>query len=650
MIKNTDLLVITHAKLRTHKIRTGVTVLLASLLFGALISISLITTGGLRSVEQFREDGLTGRYIVSVTPAPKQNETQSTMRDPALVDAAKDRYKKLVDEKTAEANKLNLPYSQALDAPPYAKSTDGKGDRLQFTDPNGIVNDILKNKFGQEPAINDTELLAVANSYHATRLFHSTHYAVPTDSSLEAFADGKEIFYDRSDQEETNASYRKSLIDGSSLPIVPDEIIASFLLPGAAGWQPDGDSLPIVLPQNIVEQLLDLKSPADNSSPEVKLNYLKNLRKQAADLSVQACYRNSASLSLIQQTIQQDKEIKANIDNKDYKKPSLIYELPDAKSCKNPTITSDQRTKDEIKHDDNQAIFDKKFGNTTDPLSHFVTFKIVGISPIQTDEPRQNMPKQAANLGEIIDELLSTNSIGQAIPKNLYEKLSDEHKVQYEDILTYQPTYIFGREDNKQRFVEFANSSDAQKFIDDQGCTTQIDNTCAPAGRSYQLALAFTNSSALSDSQQKASNVLIYSTLIVVAFAVLIMWITIGRTITDSRRETAVLRAIGFKRIDITLIYTTYTIILSLFVTLFSLGIGFATATVADHTLSPDLTARAQYAFGGLDTAKQFTLIGVDAHQLTLIVVACMITGLLSVIMPLALNVRRNPIRDMRED
>ena len=128
------------------------------------------------------------------------------------------------------------------------------------------------------------------------------------------------------------------------------------------------------------------------------------------------------------------------------------------------------------------------------------------------------------------------------------------------------------------------------------------------------------------------------------------MWITIGRTITDSRRETAVLRAIGFKRIDITLIYTTYTIILSLFVTLFSLGIGFATATVADHTLSPDLTARAQYAFGGLDTAKQFTLIGVDAHQLTLIVVACMITGLLSVIMPLALNVRRNPIRDMRED
>jgi ABC-type antimicrobial peptide transport system permease subunit len=128
------------------------------------------------------------------------------------------------------------------------------------------------------------------------------------------------------------------------------------------------------------------------------------------------------------------------------------------------------------------------------------------------------------------------------------------------------------------------------------------------------------------------------------------MWLTIGRTITDGRHETAVFRAIGFKRIDISLVYIIYTVMLSIFVAILAGLIGLVGAYFVDTIYSPQLTAQAQYAFGGLDLSKEFSLIGFNAEQLCIIIAACLLTGALSMIIPLIRNVRRSPIRDMRDD
>ena len=64
MIKLADTALLAFTKLRARKIRTVITVLLASLLFGVLIAVSLVMTGAFRSVESFREDGLTSRPFV----------------------------------------------------------------------------------------------------------------------------------------------------------------------------------------------------------------------------------------------------------------------------------------------------------------------------------------------------------------------------------------------------------------------------------------------------------------------------------------------------------------------------------------------------------------------------------------------------------
>lgn len=146
--------------------------------------------------------------------------------------------------------------------------------------------------------------------------------------------------------------------------------------------------------------------------------------------------------------------------------------------------------------------------------------------------------------------------MGQMIPKDLYDKIPDKSK--YADILAFEPYYLLGNEDNRTRYVEFSNATDAQKFIDEQSNDVQMDGTCVPAGRDYMASLAFNDSVALNDIRSKVSDWFGFAVLGVVVLAAIVMWITIGRTIADGRLETAVFRAIGFKRIDISLVYITY--------------------------------------------------------------------------------------------
>ena len=649
MIKLADATLLALTKLRTRKIRTFVTILLASLLFGALVTTSLVVTGGLRSVDSFREDGLTSRYIVHVASVPSHDSFYHMLRDPQLLAEAKKRYEQLVAEKSAEAKRLGLPYNQASDQPPYEVTFNGE-ERLIPMGRNKIAQDLLDEKFSGQSSLDDAELKTVANRYGATDIFHSEYYHIPRGSTLEAYADGKEAYYDLNDNDARNEHYKPSLINGTSMTLSPPEITEPFMLPGNAGWQPDGTSLPVILPQNTVEQLLGMTPLPDTASASEKLAHLRQIRTSAADLSFQACYRNQASTELIQATIRQQKDMQLNSNDKDYEKPSVIYTLPDPARCENPHIQEDSRTTEQKQLDAKQKLFDQKFAMDAEPTSYFATLKVVGISPSEP-ETGQNIPaRQATSIDDVVGELLKTTGIGQTIPRALYDQLSTNDKIKYAELFTYTPVYLFGAEDNKGRFVEFATAKDAQKFIDEQGCTNQMDGTCKPADRPYQLMLYFTNSAALEDIRAKTAEWLGYAMLGAIILAAAIMWIAVGRTIADGRRETAVFRAIGFNRADIMSVYALYTAILSALVAVLAAGLGWLGAYILHRQLSPELTTQAQYGFGGLDMEKAVNLVGFDWSQLGYILLACFLTGLISTIIPLLRNVRRNPIRDMRDE
>lgn len=641
MIKCIDAFTLALTKLRARKVRTIVTTILASLLFGVLIAGSLIVNGLFDSVGNFSRDGLTNRYIVSVNNAVVNTASTSVLRDPNLITQAKERYAELVKEKTVEAKRLGLAYSQINDQPPYTEGSDGI-ERLSLNDKNGITQALLAEKFGNKASIDDAKLKLRAAQYRATEVFTVENLYIKRGATLNVLSKGKEVFYDASDDSELNANYTLPVID-STFPIAPSNLTAPFMLPNNAGWTADSNSLPIVIPQNVAEQLLDLITPTSTATASQKLEHIKQVRSKATDFTFRACYRNDASISLIQQTVVQQKEIKSQTGRKDYKTPSLIYGLPDDTKCANPTVVNDTRTVEQKKKDENQKAFDQTFGFYNEPESYFVTFKIVGISPAQSTDTEQNR-----NTGDVVNNLLKTSGVGQLIPEDLYEQIPDKSK--YTDILKYEPSFILGSEDNKTRYVEFSSAADAQKFIDEQSCTTQMDGTCKPVGRDYIVRLAFSESIALNDIRSKVAEWFAVAVIGAIFLAAIIMWITIGRTVADGRRETAVFRAIGFKRIDVSLVYIIYTVILSLLTTILSGVIGFVGAYLVNEMYSPELTAQAQYAFGGLDLTKEIILINVNYEQLGIIAIACLATGLLSVIIPLLRNVRRSPIEDMRDD
>lgn len=640
MIRLSDATLLAFAKLRTRKIRTIITILLASLLFGVLIASSLITNGAFSSVDSFSKDGLTNRYIVRVNNAVINTSSTSVLRDPALIAEAKKRYETLVEKKTSEAKRLGLSYNQVSDQPPYLVTPDG-AERLYPNDRNGIVQSLLNERYGEQTYIDDMKLESIAKTYSATKLFTVDTFSIVRGASLNVLPDGKEVFYDASDDAELNANYTTPIID-SSFPIAPSDLTAPFMLPNNAEWSASDGTLPIIVPQNVAEKLMGMDSIEASATAEQKLERIRDVRDKAAGFTFQTCYRNEASISLIQQTIAQQKEIKTHSGDKEYEMPSVIYELPDVTECANPVISGDTRTTAQKTQDNNQEIFDKEFGLYNDPESYFVSFKVVGISPAQSND----QPNRSA--GDVVNDLLKTSGIEQMIPKDLYDKILDKSK--YADILAFEPYYLLGNEDNKARYVEFSNATDAQGFIDEQSCTTQTDGTCKPAGRDYMATLAFSDSVALNDIRSKVSDWFGFAVLGIVILAAIVMWITIGRTIADGRHETAVFRAIGFKRIDIALVYIIYTVVLSISSAVLAGVIGLTAAFIVDRAYAPQLTAQAQYAFGGLDLTKEFSLVGFNTEQLSIILIACLATGVLSMIVPLIRNVRRSPIKDMRDD
>jgi ABC-type antimicrobial peptide transport system permease subunit len=124
----------------------------------------------------------------------------------------------------------------------------------------------------------------------------------------------------------------------------------------------------------------------------------------------------------------------------------------------------------------------------------------------------------------------------------------------------------------------------------------------------------------------------------------------VGRVIGDSRRETAVFRAIGARRNDIRAVYAIYTVALSLLIATAALLIGLAVALWVDHKWAAQATAQAQVTFIGVDGSERFRLIGIWWAALGIVVGTVVIAGLVSMLLPLSRNLARSPIKDMRDD
>ena len=123
-----------------------------------------------------------------------------------------------------------------------------------------------------------------------------------------------------------------------------------------------------------------------------------------------------------------------------------------------------------------------------------------------------------------------------------------------------------------------------------------------------------------------------------------------ARVIIDSRRETAVFRALGAKRRDIASIYLLYSVLVALLIVIFMLTLGLVAATIMESLFSANATNLAMVAYGVFDKEQPFHFIGINLSALGILALCIIGISLLAVLPPLMRNVRRNPIRDMRDE
>ena len=81
-----------------------------------------------------------------------------------------------------------------------------------------------------------------------------------------------------------------------------------------------------------------------------------------------------------------------------------------------------------------------------------------------------------------------------------------------------------------------------------------------------------------------------------------------------------------------------------------SVIIGTAAAFAVDHFYGSTLTDTAVTAFGIIDDAPRFSLFNLASPLLFVVIGSIFIISIIASIQPLIRNVRRSPIRDMRDE
>ncbi|MDB5167763.1 MAG: LolC/E family lipoprotein releasing system, transrane protein [Candidatus Saccharibacteria bacterium] len=628
MIRFSDAALLALTKLRTRKVRTIVTVITASLLFGTLVLATLLVGGVVDSAKRFTKDSLSERYITNV-----QDFSGYTLYDgtsPELQARANEMYIKLVADKKREAARLGAEYDSNSEQKPTTKGPDNIS-YLDLTSPAAVLA-IREHIAALPPTIE--KLKTAAAAYHPKSFYEMKANAMPGEMTL--MVDGVEkykgvakenYFYSPAPDVDRGWSY----LDAS--------ITNQFLLDSAhLDAQKNIQDLPIIAPYSKVEAALGLKKLPKSATSQERLERSSYIRKHAASATFTACYRNAASQLQIGEALRVAKEIEQNKTNKEYQKPSLIYGVPAATSCGPAIVSRDVRTADEKKQAEKQLQFDRLFDSRVDPVQQKVTFRVVGLGPDGFSG------ESFSSMSALVSAVAGSSLQGMwVVPQNMYDALPNKQSYAIFDPANAQFDPQAFPAQNVQ-LVEFTNVADAKAFSA-TGCTGMDCGNGKPF-----ISYFGSNSILLAEIISTATKTIGIAVLIVGVIAALILMGMIGRVIGDSRRETAVFRAIGAQRNDIRMIYTIYTIALSLLIALVAVIIGVVVALWIDHKWATEATAQAQVTFVGVDGSEKFRLAGIWWSALWVVVAAVIVAGLVSMLLPLSRNLARSPIKDMRDD
>lgn len=631
MIGIADAFVLAQTKLRTRKVRTGIAIAVAGMLFGLLIAGVVIVQGVYTSVDRFGQQGLGARYILSASQTEYDySRVDQLAKQPDMVRLFEKEHAELVEQKTAEAKRLGIDYNPEQEDPsPVSRDSDSGVKSINIYE-SANSQQLINRLLALNPDDDEFDIKTVADPYSPIGYPSAS---LPIDAGVTYMKDGREVTLDRSKQPlvamPTDQNPYVLAVSDSSLvkPFISTEFDASR------------GEIPVVIPYSDAEKMLGLKQLPNSTPTSERLSRIYEVRDRIGEVTASFCYRNPSSQQLLDSAQQSEENIKLNQSKPDFVMPAVRYQLPTVDSCGAVEVVSDTRSVLEKQYSENRLIFDKKFNDYTDPVQHKITVRGVGITP------DMNSAYSSGSMGGLAASLLSSYAeMYWSIPSDLLDQVPVE----------YRPTVIFSKSQSdgdrrdtwfRGELVEFGNFDDAQSFYQKYGCNFGAcgsDGVMANPYGSSSLVLAEMRSFF-----DKAIN---YAVIFVSIFAMLILAGVIGRTIADGRKESAVFRAIGAKRSDLLAVYSAYTLMLAMRVVIFALILGLLVAWSLDMWQWQSATVGAQLAFGALDRSLEFHFFNIWSPYIVVIVVAMLIAALLAMIPPIIRAMRRDPIQDMRDD
>ncbi|QQS20107.1 ABC transporter permease [Candidatus Saccharibacteria bacterium] len=651
------------AKLRTHRIRTGIIVVIASLLFAGIVLVLSMLTGAARSAQSFGTEGLGSRFIVQARPIV-DNMVMNT-GTPEIFDTLKARTATLKAEKKAAAKRLNQNYDPANDMNlPVSEYKNANGGTDYFLNPSHPETKAALDAYVRSiKHIGFDDFSNLANNSGAKQLYKSSggvnmgNFGVSPglgDASVVPIIEGKELAYDQTKASGNYSTEPRGVATLTTLgwTYFNSSLLTPFVLPGqnlALGKEGD---VPVIAPISAAEQVLGMPNLPATATTQQRLERLVTLRRDIAGKTTSLCYRNGTSSNLLEQAKSQAKDMAANKGKAGYTAPSLQYAIP-VDPCGEVTLKKDTRSYDEKKQAADELSFKKQYENYQEPTQGILKVRIVGFS--------QDLSyQQGFSARSIIESVLQTGlgqgwfspseaitdgSIAAKIQPSIAKKTNAE-QVYYAEFASLTAAKQFAEEFSCDSKVMLSNMSDMPK--PGQSDPRVVD--CYKMGKYFDIAPFGNNASAIEDMRRGVWKVMRYVAPAVLLIASLVLMGIVGKIIADSRRETAVFRALGATRFAIAQIYLTYSLFIGIFIVLISFTIGSVGALLLDHKLSPDASVSAVLAYNAQDIHKQFSFYGFDFQYAAIIIGLIAAAAILSTALPLMTNIRRNPIRDMRDE
>ena len=657
MLRITDSLRLAGTKLRVRRIRLSITVVMSGLLFAALLAGLTMLMGAQRSIEEFDRGSLNSRYLMAQT-AIRPNNIEFTSNLTARAEAERTQ---MIKDKQALAARLGLPYDPKSeppimqsfpDSPPYPNNQ------------SVIVQRLIRQETAKLPRLTADAQWQFARTQGAVRQF--SIQSIAANGMLNYMERGLESFDDKRQQNNQPTPLEEFKQQFGSITTIDQSLLGGYLLANASAKP---NEIPLIIRYQDAEALLGLKPLDKNASNDTQLARLKELRQKAGRMTFSACYRNPASQELLQ-TAKQQIQAAANQAKKpsaDYVKPDREYAMPSTDSCAAPAVVKDNRSAEAKRTEANQRYFDQTFGSAQpEPAQAKFTFRVVGLMP-------DGIEAAQSDIGSFLQQFLSTRlsytwimprgsmttAAQTALESTIQTANNDQGNANREETLAI---YEFSDPNKARSYLAAASCGEGTSGgtggtdlfaqpepVEASKAQKSNKSICLPH---YVVFASPTGSNSLVnyDAMERLKPIIMWTFIGVTIIAAFILLIIISRTIADSRKESAVFRALGATRLDISQIYFVYTMIVALLTALFSITAGLVVVYIADNLLASQITATLRIAMTPKDLATTFHFWTIDWMVISAVALSIIAAAVLACLMPLIRNTRRNPIKDMRDE